>query len=279
MNHEAQLSASNAAGIIRSMLGVAPIDAAIILGSGLGDNIRDMFDGGNCSEMSYQDLKGFFPQPKARTHAGELYYGAIGGQRVLVFSGRFHMYEGHDASTVTIPVLTARELGAATLITTCAAGNLNPRWNVGDVMVATDHISLQRENCLRGDPEDGVEPTILDQFRPYDHTLQTDFIKHALDRALFPQCGVYVATDGPALSTRAEYRWLYTLGADAVTMGTLPEVQAALALGMKVLSLAVLTDNCDRARLKRTSIVEIVEVANQVGPMLRLAIADTIRGI
>jgi purine-nucleoside phosphorylase len=159
-------------------------------------------------------------------------------------------------------VRVLKAIGANTLVTSGAAGGMNPQYRQGDLVVIDDHINLMGDNPLIGPNDDSLGPRYPDFSRPYDPTL----IEHALDAALKMgiRChtGVYVAVAGPNLETRAEYRFLRTIGADVVGMSVVPEVLVAVHSGMRVLGLAVVTDLCLPDALKAADIGEIVKVAN-----------------
>jgi len=79
---------------------------------------------------------------------------------------------------------------------------------------------------------------------------------------------VYVAVAGPNLETRAEYRMLRGLGADVVGMSTVPEVIAAVHLGMRVLGVSIITDQCLPDALAPASVEQIIAVARTAEPNL-----------
>jgi purine-nucleoside phosphorylase len=230
-------SARRAAAVIRDRVGAATPTAAIILGSGLGglaDRITDR------TVVPYADIPGF-PTPTVVGHSGAVVAGMLGGQRVIALSGRFHMYEGHDAALAGFPVRVLSALGASTLIVTNAAGGICRAFAPGDIMLIRDHINMMFRNPLTGASEDGEE-RFPDMSAPYDPRLQEIAREVATARSVKLQDGVYAALLGPTYETRAEVKMLDRLGADAVGMSTVPEVIVARARGMRVLGFSCITN-------------------------------------
>jgi purine-nucleoside phosphorylase len=230
-------SARRAAAIIRDRIGAATPAAAIILGSGLGglaDRITDR------AIVSYGDIPGF-PVPTIVGHSGAVVAGMLGGRRVIALSGRFYMYEGHDAALAGFPVRVLSELGARTLIVTNAAGGICRAFAPGDIMLIRDHINLMFRNPLIGGVEAG-EARFPDMSAPYDPGLQEIARAVAATQSVTLQDGVYAALLGPTYETRAEVKMLDRLGADAVGMSTVPEVIVARARGMRVLGFSCITN-------------------------------------
>ena len=237
---------------------------AIILGTGLsalGDKIR------NKLAIPYKEIP-HFPVSTVPGHKGELVFGKIGAKDVVVMEGRFHYYEGYSPQEITFPVRVMRALGAKFLIISNAAGGLNPYFEPGDLMIIEDHINLMGINPLIGPNDDRLGPRFPDMCEPYDKKL----IKLAEDTAqelkmrLFK--GVYVALTGPNLETRAEYRFLRLIGADAVGMSTVPEVIVGVHSGFRIFGISVITDKCLPDALKPVDFKEILEVANRAEPKL-----------
>lgn len=230
-------AAKRTASVIRDRIGAAPPDAAIILGSGLGrlaDRITDR------TAISFADIPGF-PSPTVVGHSGAVVAGTLGGRRVIALSGRFHLYEGHDASLAGFPVRVLHELGARTLIVTNAAGGVRRAFSPGDIMLIRDHVNLMFQNPLIGRAEQGEE-RFPDMSEPYSLVLQQAARDVAKAQSLTLQEGVYAGLLGPTYETPAEVRMLAFLGADAVGMSTVPEVIVARARGMRVLGLSCITN-------------------------------------
>ncbi|MBN1591456.1 MAG: purine-nucleoside phosphorylase [Pirellulales bacterium] len=237
----------------------------IILGTGLG-SIAEQIE--TETTIDYDDIP-HFPRSTAIGHAGQLVCGQLQGQAVVAMEGRFHAYEGYSYGQITFPVRVMRALGAELLLVSNACGGINPQYAAGDIMVIEDHLNLMNGNPLIGPNDDALGPRFPDMSTPYDPAL----IDHALEIArrenFAAHKGVYVAVTGPNLETRAEYRFLRTIGADVVGMSTVPEVLVAVHAGMRVLGLSVITDLCLPDCLKPTGIDEILAVAASAEPKLR----------
>ena len=229
--------AKRTADVIRARIGDEKPVAAIILGSGLGrlaDKITDR------QVIPYHDVPGF-PPPTVVGHSGAVVAGKLGGRGVIALSGRFHMYEGHDASLAGFPVRVLHELGAPTLIVTNAAGGIRRSFKPGDIMLIRDHINMMFRNPLTGAVEPGDE-RFPDMSDPYDPALARLAREVAKSQGVSLAEGVYCALLGPTYETPAEVKMLTTLGADAVGMSTVPEVIVARARGMRVLGFSCITN-------------------------------------
>jgi purine-nucleoside phosphorylase len=226
-----------AADAVRERLGVGAPAAAIVLGSGLGGLAGRLAD---ARRVPFAEVPGFPPAPVAG-HAGALLAGTLGGREVLLLAGRFHLYEGHDASLAAFPVRVLHALGARTFVVSNAAGGIRRTFRGGDLMLIRDHVNLTWRNPLIGPVEQG-ENRFPDMSAPYDPAL-LDLLREAAVQAGVPVTeGVYAALLGPSYETPAEVRMLERLGADAVGMSTVPEVMVARALGMRVAGISCITN-------------------------------------
>ena len=214
-----------------------PPRVALILGSGLGALAEEIEER---VAIPYGEIPGY-PVSTVAGHAGRVVAGRLEGVPVVAFQGRFHAYEGHPAERLALPVRTAAALGAETLVVTCAAGGVNPRLGPGDLMIIDDHINLMWRNPLIGPVREGDE-RFPDMSRPYDPEYMELAEAVARERRIAVVRGVYAAVLGPSYETPAEIRMLGRFGADAVGMSTVPEVVAARAAGMRVLGLALITN-------------------------------------
>jgi len=211
---------------------------AIILGSGLGDLARDI---ASEATLDYAEIP-HFPHVTAMGHQGRLVCGRLEGVPVVAFQGRFHLYEGHEAAQTALPVRLAKVLGAEVLIVSNAAGGVNPRFQVGDVMLIEDQINFLFDNPLVGVNDDRLGPRFPDMSAPYDRELMQVAVEIARRENIVLHQGVYMAMLGPTYETRAEYRMVRQLGGDAAGMSTVPEVLAARHAGMRVLGLSLITN-------------------------------------
>jgi len=232
-------------------------DVGIILGTGLGalaDDIETIKD------VAYGNIPNF-PLATVEFHKGKLIYGMLEGKKVVAMEGRFHYYEGYSAADVVLPVRVMKRLGIEHLLISNAAGCMNLNWNKGDLMLIDDHINLLPDNPLRGNEAAAFGPIFTDMSQPYDPKMNDQLEKLASENDITLRKGVYVAVAGPNLETRAEYRYLRNIGADAVGMSTVPEVIAANQLGLPVSAVSVLTDECDPDNLKPINIEDIIATA------------------
>lgn len=217
--------------------GPTPPDVCVILGSGLGA-FADRISGP--IRLSYDQIPSF-PKPTIAGHVGECVYGSVGPRKVLVFRGRFHFYEGHPLSIVTLPVRAVGAWGTKALVVTNAAGGLRKDVAPGSLMLLKDHVNLLGENPLRG-PNLEFGPRFLDMTAAYDD----EFRAHAKDlgrrlKIPLPE-GTYAAMLGPSYETPAEIKMLSIVGVDAVGMSTVPEVIVARHHGMRVLGISCITN-------------------------------------
>lgn len=212
--------------------------AAVILGSGLG-TLADQIE---CDvSLGYEEIP-HFAKTTAIGHEGRLVCGELEGVPLVAFQGRFHLYEGHPATQAALPVRLARALGAEVLIVSNAAGGVNPRYRVGDLMLIEDHINLMFDNPLIGVNDETLGPRFPDMSEPYDAPLMQVALEVARRENFSLHRGVYMALLGPTYETRSEYRLARTLGADVVGMSTVPEVLAAVHAGMRVLGVSTVTN-------------------------------------
>lgn len=258
-----------AARFIRTLSAEHP-DVGIVLGTGLG-NLVDSME--NAVRIPYESIP-HFPVSTVDTHAGELVIGTLAGTHVLALSGRFHFYEGYSLQEVTFPIRVAKALGIHTLVVSNAAGGLNPQFRAGDLMLIADHINFIGDNPLIGPNDDTLGPRFPDMCEPYSADLLDLAETKALEMGIKTQRGVYLACSGPCLETRAEYRFMRLIGADAVGMSTVPEVIVAVHAGLRVLGFSAITDECFPDALEPVNIDKIIATANGVEPQLtRLLVA------
>jgi purine-nucleoside phosphorylase len=236
----------------------------IILGTGLGGLAKEIKQE---IVIDYENIP-HFPVSTVESHHGRLIFGTLGGKQVVAMQGRFHFYEGYTMQQVTFPVRVMKFLGVKTLLISNAAGGMNPQFRKGSVMIITDHINLQGDNPLIGPNDDSLGPRFPDMSEPYSKPLIALAEKVALQNKIRVERGVFVAVAGPNLETRAEYRFLRMIGADAVGMSTVPENIVAGHMGMSVLGFSIITDECFPDALQPANVAEIIAVANETEPKL-----------
>jgi len=239
--------------------GIDEVKSGIILGTGLGGLVEEIEVD---VAIPYDEIP-HFPVATVEFHKGKLIYGTIEGHKVLAMQGRFHYYEGYTMQEVTYPVRVMKFLGVDQLLISNAAGSMNLEWQKGELMLLDDHINLQPENPLRGVSIPEFGPIFTDMSAPYNSQLNDKLTNIATAKNIKLNKGVYVAVSGPNLETRAEYRFLRNIGADAVGMSTVPEVIVANQMGMPCCAISVLTDDCDPDNLKPVDIEDIIATAQK----------------
>ncbi len=262
---------TTAAAYLREKLPCTP-DLALVLGSGLG-GLAEQIE--NPVVIPYRDVPGF-PVSTAPGHAGQFVAGQLAGKNVLCMQGRFHYYEGHDMAAIALPVRVFKALGCRALVLTNAAGGVNWDFNVGDIMLITDHINFMGANPLRGANDDTVGPRFCDMTHVYDPALQEKARQVAKAQGVALQQGVYLGYMGPSFETPAEIRAFRVLGADAVGMSTVPEAIAASHCGLPVLGLSLITNMAAGMAGKRLSGEEVIEIADRRGPVFQGLVKDVV---
>ena len=234
--------------------GIIDVKVAIILGTGLG-KLADEID--IKVSINYKEIP-HFPEATVEFHSGKLIYGKIDGVEALVMQGRFHFYEGYSLQEITFPLRVMKLLGVKTLLVSNACGAVNPAYKPASLMIIDDHINMLPGNPLIGKNHTEFGPRFPDMSRPYNPKLIEQMELIAKENAIEVEKGVYVAWMGPNLETRAEYRFIRTMGADVVGMSTVPEVIVANHMNLRVAAVSVITDLCDPDNLKPVNIDDIL---------------------
>lgn len=244
----------------------------VVLGTGLGAFINSVADS---KSISYNDIP-YFPISTVEFHKGQLISGYVGKNKVVVMQGRFHYYEGYTMQEITFPVRVMKQLGVETLWLSNAAGGINADYKKGDLVVIDDHINLLPENPLRGlnAPEFGNR--FVDMSEPYNIAMNAALFNKAQKLNIQLKKGVYASVAGPNLETRAEYRYIKSIGADMAGMSTVPEVIVANQTGIKCAAISVITDECDPDNLKPVDIAEIIQAAGEADIVLSKLLAEVI---
>lgn len=255
---------NQAAQFIRSKTSIQP-RVGIILGTGMGALSKEVQ---NSTVIDYREIP-HFPVSTVESHAGRLHMGSFAGKPVFMMQGRFHFYEGYTLQQVTFPVRVMRALGCDILIVMNAVGSMNGLIGAGALVLARDHINLMGDNPLIGPNDDELGPRFPDMSEPYSRELIALAESVVLERRI-PNVhrGVMVAVTGPNLETAAEYRMFQRIGADIVTMSTVPEVIVAVHGGMRVLGISTVTDACLPDALHPATLEQIIKVANEAEPRL-----------
>ncbi|MBT8380153.1 MAG: purine-nucleoside phosphorylase [Ignavibacteria bacterium] len=247
----------------------------IILGTGLGGLVKEI-------DVKYEidyDTLPHFPLSTVESHHGKLIFGSVNGKNVVAMQGRFHFYEGYTMQQITFPVRVMKLLGVETLLVSNACGGMNPKYRRGDVMIMKDHINLLGDNPLIGKNEDELGPRFPDMSEPYNYELIELAEKIAQENKIKVQKGVYVAVPGPNLETKAEYSFLRDTGADVVGMSTIPENIVANHMGIKVLGISIITDECFPDTLKPVNVEEIIATAMEAEPKMTMIMKELIKRI
>lgn len=260
---QARIQRAEAVSFIKERLPINP-EYLLILGTGLGELAENMTIN---LELPYKDIP-HFPMSTVESHTGKLLMGYLGGKPVMAMQGRFHYYEGYSMNQIVFPIRVAKMLGIQTLLVSNACGGLNPNFERGDIMLINDHINFLGDNPLIGANDPDLGPRFPDMSQPYTKHLLVTANQVALDAGIKIHQGVYLAVSGPMLETKAEYRYMRQLGADAVGMSTVPEVIAAVHMGMKVLGVSVITDECFPDSLKPVSLDDVLNAAAMAKPQL-----------
>ncbi len=250
-------------------------EIGIVLGTGLGKLVNEI---DNPIEAHYNHIP-FFPLATVEFHSGKLIYGTIEGKKVVVMQGRFHLYEGYDLLDVTYPIRVMHLLGIKKLFVSNAAGAINLSFKKGEIMLIEDHINLQGGSPLAFKNVSEYGDRFVDMSEPYDAGMRQKIIDIAQRENISLQKGVYASVVGPQLETKAEYRMLKIIGADAVGMSTVPEVIVANHLRLPIVAVSVLTDECDPDNLKPVNIQEIIEIAGSTEPKMITLFKELIKEI
>ncbi len=250
-------------------------EAGIILGTGLGNLVEEID-----IELTipYQDIPNF-PVSTVEGHSGNLIFGKLGEKYVLAMQGRFHYYEGYSMQEVVFPIRVMKQLGVNYLFISNASGGVNPKFEIGDIMLITDHINLFPDNPLMGENIDELGPRFPDMSEAYSKRLINKAIEIAEKSNIHLQKGVYAGLTGPALETPAEYKYIRTSGADTVGMSTVPEVIAARHMNMKCFAFSVITDLGVEGKIKPVTLQDVLDVAQKQEPKMRHIINELINTI
>jgi purine-nucleoside phosphorylase len=253
--------------------GIDHPEIGIVLGTGL-HQISEAIE--TIADIPYSSIPNF-PLSTVESHSGMLTYGTYKGKKVLLMKGRFHFYEGYTAQQVAYPVRVMQMLGVQTLLLSNAAGGVNPAFQVGDLMIIRDHISLFQVNPLLGKNEDALGTRFPDMSEPYNKQLIQQVKNLAAANSIQLHEGVYLGVTGPTFETRAEYKLIHVLGGDAVGMSTVQETIAAVHAGMKVFAISVITDLGIREEENTITHEEVLQAAAAAEPILTLLFTQLVQ--
>lgn len=245
----------------------------IILGTGLGGLVNEIE-----AEyiLPYESIPNF-PISTVEGHSGKLIFGKLSGKNVVAMQGRFHYYEGYTLQQVIFPVRVMKLLGIQRLFVSNASGGVNPDFEIGDLMIQTDHINLFPGNPLIGANDKRFGPRFPDMSEPYDHkmiALAKTIVEELKIKVVY---GIYVGMSGPTFETPAEYKYVRNIGGDTVGMSTVPEVIAARHMGIPVFAMSVITDLGVPGKIVEVSHAEVQKVAEIAEKKMTLIIKELIK--
>ena len=248
-------------------------EIGVVLGTGLGKLINEISIE---KEIAYSEIP-HFPEATVEFHSGKLIFGDLSGKKVVVMSGRFHLYEGYNSWEVTYGIRTMHGLGIKNLLISNAAGAINLNYKKGDLMLIEDHINLQGSSPLAFKGTNDFGNIFADMLEPYSKYINSKIIEVAKKENIKLHTGIYASVLGPQLETRAEYRMLQILDTDAVGMSTVPEVIVAKQLNLPCAAISVLTDECDPKNLQPVNIAEIIAIAGEAEPKMITLFKEVIK--
>ena len=247
-------------------------ETAIILGTGLG-RLAESIDKSLC--IPYREIPNF-PVSTVEGHSGQLIFGRLGDKDIMAMEGRFHYYEGYSMKEVTFPIRVMYELGIKTLFVSNAAGGTNKDFQIGDLMIITDHINFMPENPLHG-PNIPTGPRFPDMGEAYDKELIKLADTIASEHGINVRHGVYLATQGPTYETPSEYRMFALWGADAVGMSTVPEVIVAHHCGIRCFGVSIITDLGVTEHPVSITHEDVQKAANEAQPLMATIMTEMIK--
>ena len=254
--------------------GIINPDAGVILGTGLGGLTAKIE---NCIEIDYKDIP-YFPVSTVEGHAGKLIYGDFGRKKIVAMKGRFHYYEGYGPGQIALPVRVLKYLGIKCLFLSNAAGGVNPAFQIGDIMIITDHINLL-PNPLIGQDDDRIGPRFPDMGESYDKYLIKRALIIAQERKIRVHKGVYLSTTGPTFETPSEYKFFRTIGADAVGMSTTQEVIVARHMNLPCFAVSIITDLGVEGKIEYTTHESVILEASKTEDRMTAIMTELISSL
>jgi len=239
-------------------------ETAIILGSGLGELVKDI---DITLEIPYEQIP-HFPVSTVEGHCGKLIFGKLGDKDIIAMQGRFHYYEGYDMKQVTFPVRIMKAIGIKTLFVSNAAGGMRDDFEIGDLMMITDHINRFPEHPLRGKNNADLGIRFPDMSDAYSIRLRKKALTIANELGIELKQGVYIGTSGPTYETPAEYKFFKLIGGDAIGMSTVPEVIVARHSEMEVFAISVITDLGREGRIVEVTHEDVQKAALSAQPKM-----------
>jgi purine-nucleoside phosphorylase len=261
-----------AASFIKEKIGSDIYDVAIIFGSGLSP----FYDFNKISSILYEEIP-FFPISSIKGHEGRLTLTECYGKKIINFLGRFHYYEGYTPFEVTFPVRVIKELAVKTLIITNAAGSLNKKIKVGDLMIINDHINLTGTNPLIGPNIEEHGSRFIDMSKAYSPRLINLVKKYARYKNI--KHGVYVGVDGPTYETKSEIKYFKKIGGDAVGMSTIFETVVATHCAIETIGISCIVNSALNFNKHTISHESVINEAKIIEPSLMRLIDVIIKNL
>lgn len=257
---------------IRRKIGEFNPEFGIILGTGLGKLVEEI---DIQHQLMYSNIPNF-PISTVEFHTGKLIFGTLMGRKVVAMQGRLHYYEGYNMQEITFPVRILKALGIRKLFVSNASGSLNPAIKKGDIGILDDHINLMPDNPLRGANDGSYGVRFPDMSNVYDKNMQLQAKEIADKLGYVTHTVVYVATMGPNLETRAEYKYMRMIGGDIVGMSTVPEVIVARHMSLPVFAISIITDEGFHEDLRPIYLQDIMKVSTQAESKLTAILKELI---
>jgi purine-nucleoside phosphorylase len=248
-------------------------EIGIILGTGLGGLVKEI---DIVQQIEYSQIPNF-PVSTVEGHQGTLIFGKLAGRNIVAMQGRFHYYEGYSMQEITLPVRVFKFLGIKYLFVSNASGGMNPDFEVGDIMIINDHINLFGTNPLIGKNYDELGPRFPDMSQAYKKELIELAVNSAKELCINVKQGVYAGVTGPTFETPSEYKYIRSLGADAVGMSTVPEIIVGRHMGLDCFAISVITDSGVPGHIVEISHKEVQDVASKAEPHLAAIIKKMIQ--
>jgi len=239
-------------------------EVGIILGTGLGAIVNEIEI---TDQIKYSDIPNF-PLSTVEGHHGNLIFGILANKNVVAMQGRFHFYEGYSMQDITLPVRVLKQLGISHLIVSNASGGMNPEFEVGDLMIINDHINLFGTNPLIGKNYEEFGPRFPDMSEAYDKKLIRLALEIATEMGIKVKQGVYAGVTGPTFETPAEYKYIRSIGADAVGMSTVPEIIVARHMNLTCFAISVITDSGVPGHIVEITHEEVQQIAAKSEPKM-----------
>lgn len=252
---------------IKRWLGDRRPRLAVVLGSGLDGLLPQL---SNVRSFDYSELPDF-PATTAVGHTGRIHSAVFAETELLIFQGRYHCYEGYSAWQASALVRLAAQLGCSRLLLTNAVGGIGDGMKPGDFMLVADHLNLTGHNPLTAQRDAFVDLSNL-----YRHDFYPQLNDEARSQGIVLHLGVLAWMLGPSYETPAEIRFLKQLGADAVTMSTIPEAITARYCGIEVAALSFVSNLAAGISPTPLSHTEVLAAGRDVGLRLPLLLNSLI---